>query len=251
MSANNLGDRKRGRPKEALSNVAKKVINANRLTRMNLLNANVTQHPKITIPIDAMVEEVSKEKDFSVDDVILLILNDHVKKNGKFKNLDDALELLKGIGDIDFSKFLANKDEANEFFGRVISRVESGNSSLSTASTLQMSIILSEPQIFNSVISGKSYENREQTSYFDNLFRFTLNNDCYIIYEKREDNSFYIDMIRCAPRLEFKESRSVKGSGRVMIYDWLLFLRQPINVAFTENAFTKKKVNITIVLLFV
>ena len=245
-----LGE-KRGRPNEAFSNAARKVINANRLTRMDLLNEKVIQHPKITIPIDAKVEEVSKEKDFSVDEVILLILNEHVRNNGKFKNLDDALELLKGIGDIDFSKFLANKDEANEFFGRVISRVESGNSSPRTASTLQMSISLSEPQIFKSVISGKSYENGEQTSYFDNLFRFSLNEDCYIIYEKREDNSFYIDMIRCVPRLDFPKSRSVKGSGRVMIYDWLLFLRQPINVAFTDDALIKKKVNITVVLPFV
>jgi hypothetical protein len=87
-----------------------------------------------------------------------------------------------------------------------------------------MSIDLYSSQSFKSDKTGKNYTNREEFGYFDNLFRFSLNKDCYIIYEKKEDKSFYIDMISCEPT-EYGSggNKSVKGSGRVMIYDWLLF----------------------------
>jgi hypothetical protein len=184
--------------------------------------------------IDERIKGASIEKDFSVDEAILINLNDHFEELGKFKNLDEALELLNGSGGInDFQKYIRDEDEANEFFGRVIERVnskeekkgyESSKLSLSSRASSQMSENLSESQSFKSDKTGKNYTNREEFGYFDNLFRFSLNKDCYIIYEKKEDRSFYIDMISCKPFGNWRGNISVKGSGRVMIYDWLLFL---------------------------
>ena len=178
--------------------------------------------------IDEIIESASSENEWNVDEVILTNLTSSIEEKGKLKNLYQAIELLNGTGNINnFQEYIKDELEADKFFQRVLNRVSS--SQLSNTASSQMSINLYDEQIFKSVKSGKSYENREQTSFFDNLFRFTLNKDCYIIYEKREDNSLYIDMIRCAPRIDLPENRSVKGSGRVMIYDWLLFLTQTIN----------------------
>ena len=184
--------------------------------------------------IDKIIADASAEKGWDVDEAILANLTSSISKTGKLSNLSQAIELLNGTGDINnFQDFIKDELEADKLFQRVLSRVSSRNtpsaSALSNTASSQMSINLSMSQSFKSVKTGKSYTNREQTGYFDNLFRFFLNKDCYIIYEKREDNSFYIDMIRCEPGGNWRGGTSVKGSGRVMIYDWLLFLTQTIN----------------------
>ena len=209
-------------PKAFLSNLARKVINANRLTRMNLLNAKVTQHPKIKIPIDAVVQHASSKKDFNVEEVILDILIQHVKEKGKFKNLDDALKLLEGIADIDFSKFIADKNEANMFLNRVMSRATS------KYETQVLEIDPSSNIEFTPRLTGKRYTHAPELGFFDNLYKIWLAGErekCYIIYEQKEDDSIYIDMIRCQPNGATRpENKSVKGSGQVMIYDLLRFL---------------------------
>jgi hypothetical protein len=184
--------------------------------------------------IDKIIADASAEKGWDVDEAILAGLTSSISKTGKLSNLSQAIELLNGTGDINnFQDFIKDELEADKLFQRVLSRVSSRDtpsaSALSNTASSQMSINLSMSQSFKSDKSGKSYGNREQTGYFDNLFRFTLNKDCYIIYEKREDNSFYIDMIRCEPGGFWRGGMSVKGSGRVMIYDWLLFLTQKNN----------------------
>jgi hypothetical protein len=193
---------------------------------MNLLNAKVTQHPKIKIPIDAVVQQASREKQFSIDDVILLILNEHVRNNGKFKNLDDALKLLEGIADIDFPKFIADKNEANMFLNRVMSRATSTYSD--TASQILDDINPSSNIEFTPRLTGKRYTHAPELGFFDNLYKIWLAGErekCYIIYEQKEDDSIYIDMIRCQQNGAISpENKSVKGSGQVMIYDLLRFL---------------------------
>jgi hypothetical protein len=183
---------------------------------------------------DKIIEVASSKKGWDVDEAILAVLTTSISKTGKLSNLSQAIELLNGTGDINnFQDFIKDELEADKLFQRVLSRVSSRDtpdaSALSNTASSQMSINLSMSQSFKSVKTGKSYTNREQTGYFDNLFRFSLNKDCYIIYEKREDKSFYIDMIRCEPGGNWRGGTSVKGSGRVMIYDWLLFLTQTIN----------------------
>jgi len=183
--------------------------------------------------IDEKIADASAEKGWDVDEVILDVLTTSISKTGKLSNLSQAIELLNGTGGINnFQDFIKDELDADKLFQRVLSRVSSRDtpsaSALSNTASSQMSINLSMSQSFKSDKSGKSYGNSEQTGYFDNLFRFTLNKDCYIIYEKRKDNSFYIDMIRCKPGGFWRGGMSVKGSGRVMIYDWLLFLTQQL-----------------------
>ena len=171
--------------------------------------------------LDRIIDE--KKKNFSVDDVIVYNLS---QRQGKFKNLDEALTLLNGTGDIDnFGDYIKNKTDVNDFLTRVISRSESQYSESASQVMLDGDSTIS----FESEMTGKYYTNGPDIGFFEYMYNFWLDREkCYITYEQKDDGTIYIDMISCEPNSAAKPfpNRSEKGSGRLMIYDLVHFVKQ-------------------------
>lgn len=216
------------RPKDVLIKSVKKVINANRLTRLNALNDRLAKLPSVRMTIDERVEGASKQNGWNVYDAILSNLTQHYERDGKFKNLKQALELLNETGGINnFGEYIKNKNEANEFFMSVIKNKNS-NSDLSATASQMTQLDGDSILYFKSPITGKEYTNEPDFGFFEYLYKFSIGKNkekCYIIYEQRDDKTIYIDMIRCEPN-ESDEiaNTTVKGSGRVIILDLFNFL---------------------------
>ena len=186
------------------------VVNINRMSRKERADK-----------IDEIIIQQGKDKEI---EQILERVNSRPK--GKFTNLDEALDFInQSAGIRNAGEYITDKLEANEFLERVLSRT--GSRELSrTGSTLSRTGSISPEYEFTSSLTNKEYKNGEQFGFFDHLFRFTLNKNCYIIYELKEDGSIYIELIICEPYVKSRRKNiSVKGSGRVMLYDLLHFLK--------------------------
>ena len=194
------------------------VVNINRMSRKERADK-----------IDEIIIQQGKDKEI---EKILERVNR--TPTGNFNNLDEALDFInQSAGIRNAGEYITDKLEANEFLERVLSRTGSrelsrtGSRELSrTGSTLSRTGSISPDYEFTSSLTNKEYKNGEQFGFFDNLFRFTLNKNCYIIYELKEDGSIYIELIICEPYVKSRRKNiSVKGSGRVMLYDLLHFLK--------------------------
>jgi hypothetical protein len=186
------------------------VVNINRMSRKERADK-----------IDEIIIQQGKDKEI---EQILERVNS--TPTGKFNNLDEALDFInQSAGIRNAGEYITDKLEANEFLERVLSRT--GSAALSrTGSTLSRTGSISPDYEFTSSLTNKEYKNGEQFGFFDHLFRFTLNKNCYIIYELKEDGSIYIELIICEPYVKLRRKNiSVKGSGRVMLYDLLHFLK--------------------------
>ena len=186
------------------------VVNINRMSRKERADK-----------IDEIIKQQGKDKEI---EKILERVNR--TPTGNFNNLDEALDFInQSAGIRNAGEYITDKLEANEFLERVLSRT--GSRELSrTGSTLSRTGSISPDYEFTSSLTNKEYKNGEQFGFFDHLFRFTLNKNCYIIYELKEDGSIYIELIICEPYVKSRRKNiSVKGSGRVMLYDLLHFLK--------------------------
>jgi hypothetical protein len=148
---------------------------------------------------------------------------------GKFNDLDQALDFINtnvGIGNA--GEYITDKLEANEFLERVLSRTGSTTLSRTGSTTLSRTGSIPPESEFTSSLTNKEYKNQEEIGFFDDLFRFSLNTKCYIIYDLKKDRSVYIEMITCQPDYnKYNDKKiSVKGSGRVMMHDLLDFLKK-------------------------
>jgi hypothetical protein len=185
------------------------VVNINRMSRKERADK-----------IDEIIIQQGKDKEI---ETILERVNS--TPTGKFTNLDEALDFInQSAGIRNAGEYITDKLEANEFLERVLSRT--GSTLSRTGSTLSRTGSISPDYEFTSSLTNKEYKNGEQFGFFDHLFRFTLNKNCYIIYELKEDGSIYIELIICEPYINStRKNISVKGSGRVMLYDLLHFLK--------------------------
>jgi ACT domain-containing protein len=186
------------------------VVNINRMSRKERADE-----------IDKIIIQQGKDKE--IEEILERV---NSTPTGNFNNLDEALEFInQSAGIRNAGEYIRDKLEANEFLERVLSRT--GSRELSrTGSTLSRTGSISPDYEFTSSLTNKEYKNGEQFGFFDHLFRFTLNKNCYIIYELKEDGSIYIELIICEPYGNLRRKNiSVKGSGRVMLYDLLHFLK--------------------------
>ena len=196
------------------------VVNINRMSRKERADK-----------IDEIIIQKGKDKEI---ETILERVNS--TPTGKFNNLDEALDFInQSAGIRNAGEYITDKLEANEFLERVLSRT--GSRELSrTGSTLSRTGSISPDYEFTSSLTNKEYKNGEQFGFFDHLFRFTLNKNCYIIYELKEDGSIYIELIICEPYVNSRRKNiSVKGSGRVMLYDLLHFLKTNKISGYPQN----------------
>ena len=196
------------------------VVNINRMSRKERADK-----------IDEIIIQQGKDKEI---ETILERVNSTPR--GKFNNLDEALDFInQSAGIRNAGEYITDKLEANEFLERVLSRT--GSRELSrTGSTLSRTGSISPDYEFTSSLTNKEYKNGEQFGFFDHLFRFTLNKNCYIIYELKEDGSIYIELIICEPYGNLRRKNiSVKGSGRVMLYDLLHFLKTNKISGYPQN----------------
>ena len=188
------------------------VVNINRMSRKERADK-----------IDEIIIQQGKDKEI---ETILERVNS--TPTGKFNNLDEALDFInQSAGIRNAGEYITDKLEANEFLERVLSRT--GSRELSrTGSTLSRTGSIPPESEFTSSLTNKEYKNQEEIGFFDDLFRFSLNTDCYIIYDLKKDSSVYIEMITCKPQNNKYNNKkiSVKGSGRVMMHDLLDFLKK-------------------------
>ena len=203
------------------------VVNINRMSRKERADK-----------IDEIIIQKGKDKEI---ETILERVNS--TPTGKFNNLDEALDFInQSAGIRNAGEYITDKLEANEFLERVLSRTGSrelsrtGSTLSRTGSTLSRTGSISPDYEFTSSLTNKEYKNGEQFGFFDHLFRFTLNKNCYIIYELKEDGSIYIELIICEPYVKLRRKNiSVKGSGRVMLYDLLHFLKTNKISGYPQN----------------
>ena len=203
------------------------VVNINRMSRKERADK-----------IDEIIIQKGKDKEI---ETILERVNS--TPTGKFNNLDEALDFInQSAGIRNAGEYITDKLEANEFLERVLSRTGSrelsrtGSTLSRTGSTLSRTGSISPDYEFTSSLTNKEYKNGEQFGFFDHLFRFTLNKNCYIIYELKEDGSIYIELIICEPYVKSRRKNiSVKGSGRVMLYDLLHFLKTNKISGYPQN----------------
>jgi hypothetical protein len=206
-----------------------------------VVNINRMSRKERAYKIDEIVQQQHKDTEIETK----LVERVTSTGTGKFNDLDQVLDFINtnvGIGNA--GEYITDKLEANEFLERVLSR---------TGSTLSRTGSILPEVDFTSSLTNKKYKNEEEYGFFDDFFRFTLNKDCYIIYElKKENSSVYIEMIKCEPNDSLprtsnnflprtsnnflpKIKQSVKGSGRVMLYDLLHFLTTNRIIGYPQN----------------
>ena len=155
------------------------------------------------------------------------------KPGRKFSDLNEAIQLIDPDGAAGAKDILSNKDDANTFLKRVLSRSNSVMSE-SLRSDSQDSVDTETPiEILGKF--NKMYENKKVLDFFDdNSFVFSLNRNCSISYNTDtddEDNHIInITFFTCAPFSPIfdpeqpDDNSSIKGSGALMLLELLSFL---------------------------
>jgi len=167
-----------------------------------------------------------------------LIADSLASKHGrKFSDLNEAIQLIDPDGAAGAKDILSNKDDANTFFKRVLSRSNSVMSE-SLRSDSEDSVEPDNPiEILGKF--NKIYENKKVLDFFDdNSYLFSLNKNCnisYIINTDEEGNHIInITFFTCAPFAPIPTEEgeegwgenitSIKGSGALMLLELLSFL---------------------------
>jgi hypothetical protein len=152
---------------------------------------------------------------------------------GKFSDLNEAIQLIDPDGAAGAKDILSNKDEANTFLKRVLSRSNSVTSE-SLRSDSQDSVDSDSPiEVLGKF--NKMYVNKKILDFFDdNSFVFFLNRNCSISYNtdtNTEGNHIInITFFTCAPFAPIfdpeqpDDNSSIKGSGALMLLELLSFL---------------------------
>jgi hypothetical protein len=152
---------------------------------------------------------------------------------GKFSDLNEAIQLIDPDGAAGAKDILSNKDEANTFLKRVLSRSNSVTSE-SLRSDSQDSVDPDSP-IYIQGKFNKMYVNKKIFDFFDdNSFVFFLNRNCSISYntdtDKEGNHIINITFFTCAPFSPIfdpeqpDDNSSIKGSGALMLLELLSFL---------------------------
>ena len=152
---------------------------------------------------------------------------------GKFSDLNEAIQLIDPDGAAGAKDILSNKDEANTFLKRVLSRSNSVTSE-SLRSDSQDSVDPDSP-IYIQGKFNKMYVNKKIFDFFDdNSFVFFLNRNCSISYntdtDKEGNHIINITFFTCAPFAPIfdpeqpDDNSSIKGSGALMLLELLSFL---------------------------
>jgi hypothetical protein len=168
------------------------------------------------------------------DNLSSLIADNLSSKPGrKFSDLNEAIQLIDPDGAAGAKDILSNKDEANTFLKRVLSRSNSVMSE-SLRSDSQDSVDPDRPiEVLGKF--NKMYENKKVLDFFDdNSFVFSLNRNCSISYNtdtNTEGNHIInITFFTCAPFSpifdpeQSDDNSSIKGSGALMLLELLSFL---------------------------
>jgi hypothetical protein len=155
------------------------------------------------------------------------------KPGRKFSDLNEAIQLIDPDGAAGAKDILSNKDDANTFLKRVLSRSNSVMSE-SLRSDSQDSVDTETPiEILGKF--NKMYENKKVLDFFDdNSFVFSLNRNCSISYNTDTDEEgnhiINITFFTCAPFAPIfdpeqpDDNSSIKGSGALMLLELLSFL---------------------------
>ena len=155
------------------------------------------------------------------------------KPGRKFSDLNEAIQLIDPDGAAGAKDILSNKDEANTFLKRVLSRSNSVTSE-SLRSDSQDSVDPDSPiEVLGKF--NKMYVNKKILDFFDdNSFVFFLNRNCSISYNtdtNTEGNHIInITFFTCAPFAPIfdpeqpDDNSSIKGSGALMLLELLSFL---------------------------
>jgi len=158
------------------------------------------------------------------------------KPGRKFSDLNEAIQIIDPDGAAGAKDILSNKDEANTFLKRVLSRSNSVTSQ-SLRSDSQDSVDPDSPiDILGKF--NKMYENRKIIDFFDdNSYLFFLNKNCHISYNLNTDEEgnhiINITFFTCAPFAPIPSEEddgwgenitSIKGSGALMLLELLNFL---------------------------
>ena len=155
------------------------------------------------------------------------------KPGRKFSDLNEAIQLIDPDGAAGAKDILSNKDEANTFLKRVLSRSNSVTSE-SLRSDSQDSVDPDSPiEVLGKF--NKMYVNKKILDFFDdNSFVFFLNRNCSISYNtdtNTEGNHIInITFFTCAPFSpifdpeQSDDNSSIKGSGALMLLELLSFL---------------------------
>jgi hypothetical protein len=155
------------------------------------------------------------------------------KPGRKFSDLNEAIQLIDPDGAAGAKDILSNKDEANTFLKRVLSRSNSVTSE-SLRSDSQDSVDPDSPiEVLGKF--NKMYVNKKILDFFDdNSFVFFLNRNCSISYNtdtNTEGNHIInITFFTCAPFSPIfdpeqpDDNSSIKGSGALMLLELLSFL---------------------------
>jgi hypothetical protein len=151
----------------------------------------------------------------------------------KFSDLNEAIQLIDPDGGDGAKDILSNKDEANTFLKRVLSR----SNSLMSESSRSHSQDSVDPDSPIEVLGkfNKMYENKKILDFFDdNSYLFSLNKNCYISYNLNTDEEgnhiINITFFTCAPFAPIfdpeqpDDNSSIKGSGALMLLELLSFL---------------------------
>ena len=194
-----------------LQTAVKMVVNINRISRKDRVDQ-----------IDEIIQQ--QGKDSEIETGLQRVTSTPTRK---FNDLDQALEFINTtVGIVNAGEYIKDKLEANEVLERVLSRTSSTTLSRTSSTTLSRTGSILPEVEFTSSLTNKEYKNQEEFGFFDDLFRFSLNTYCYIIYDLKKDGSVYIEMISCKQYdNKYNKKRSVKGSGRVMMHDLLDFLK--------------------------
>jgi hypothetical protein len=155
------------------------------------------------------------------------------KPGRKFSDLNEAIQLIDPDGAAGAKDILSNKDDANTFLKRVLSRSNSVMSE-SLRSDSQDSVDTETPiEILGKF--NKMYENKKVLDFFDdNSFVFSLNRNCSISYntdiDEEGNHIINITFFTCAPFSpifdpeQSDDNSSIKGSGALMLLELLSFL---------------------------
>ena len=156
-----------------------------------------------------------------------------LKPGRKFSDLNEAIQLIDPDGAAGAKDILSNKDEANTFLKRVLSRSNSVTSE-SLRSDSQDSVDSDSPiEVLGKF--NKMYVNKKILDFFDdNSFVFFLNRNCSISYntdtDKEGNHIINITFFTCAPFSpifdpeQSDDNSSIKGSGALMLLELLSFL---------------------------
>jgi hypothetical protein len=155
------------------------------------------------------------------------------KPGRKFSDLNEAIQLIDPDGAAGAKDILSNKDDANTFLKRVISRSNSVMSdSLRSDSSVDPDRPIEVQGKFN-----KIYENKKVLDFFDvDSYVFSLNKKCHISYnidpdtDEEGNHIINITFFTCAPFSPIfdpeqpDDNSSIKGSGALMLLELLSFL---------------------------